>query len=173
MKMKKAIVIGCSGSGKSTFSRRLRDATGLPLYYLDMIWHLPDRTNVTREKFDARIADILARDEWIIDGNYNRTLEVRLQACDTVFLFDLPTEVCIDGVRHRIGAVREDMPWGEEEFDPEFYEWIENFRRDRLPRIYELLGMYGAGKDVVIFHTREEADTWIGAARGKGENKWT
>ena len=123
-----------------------------------MIWHRSDKTNVTREEFDARLAEILARDEWIIDGNYNRTLEVRLRACDTVFLFDLPTEACLDGVRRRIGTKREDMPWVEEEFDSEFYEWIENFNRDRLPRIYELLGMSGEGKDIIVFHTREEAD---------------
>ncbi len=165
--MKKAIVIGSPGSGKSTFARRLRDAAGLPLFYLDMIWHLPDKTNVTREEFDARLADILARNEWIIDGNYNRTLEVRLRACDTVFLFDLPTDVCLEGVRRRIGTKREDMPWVEEEFDPEFYEWITNFRRDSLPRVYELLEMYGEGKDVVIFHSREEADAWIMRLSGR------
>lgn len=167
--MKKAIVIGCPGSGKSTFARKLRDVTGLPLYYLDMIWHLPDKTNVTRDEFDARLAEIIARDAWIIDGNYNRTLEVRIRSCDTVFLFDLPTDVCIEGVRHRIGNAREDMPWVEEEFDPEFYEWIANFRRDSLPREYELLEQYGAGKNVVVFRTREEADAWIERARREGE----
>lgn len=165
--MKKAIVTGCPGSGKSTFARKLRDVTGLPLYYLDMIWHLPDKTNVTRDEFDARLAEIIARDAWIIDGNYNRTLEVRIRACDTVFLFDLPTDVCIEGVRHRIGNAREDMPWIEKEFDPEFYEWIVNFRRDSLPREYELLEQYGAGKNIVIFRTRGEADAWIERIKGE------
>ena len=49
--MKRAIVIGSPGAGKSTFARKLKDKTGLPLYYLDRIFHKPDRTTVTREEF--------------------------------------------------------------------------------------------------------------------------
>ena len=79
--MKKVIVIGCPGSGKTTFSQRLSEKTGLPLFHLDAIWHKPDKTHITREEFDARLSDIFARDLWIIDGNYQRTLERRLLAC--------------------------------------------------------------------------------------------
>ena len=159
--MKKILVIGCPGSGKSTFARSLREKTGLPLYYLDQIWHRPDRTNVTREEFDAALARILARDCWIIDGNYKRTLESRLKACDTVFLFDLPAAACLEGAAARIGTKREDLPWVEEEFDPEFRQYILDFRGDQLPRIYELLEWYGSGKSLIIFHSREEADAWL------------
>lgn len=118
--MKRAIVIGSPGAGKSTFSRRLRDLTGLPLYYLDMLWHRPDRTTVSKEEFDRRLERLLREETWILDGNYQRTLEVRLRACDTVFLLDLPLEVCLSSVEGRVGQAREDMPWVEEEFDPEF-----------------------------------------------------
>ena len=58
--MKKVIVIGCPGAGKSTFARRLRDLTGLPLFYLDRIWHKADRTTVSREEFDAALEQILS-----------------------------------------------------------------------------------------------------------------
>ena len=62
----KAIVIGCPGGGKSTFAQRLRDLTGLPLYYLDMLWHRPDGTNVSREEFDAGLGRILREDmPWV------------------------------------------------------------------------------------------------------------
>lgn len=61
--MRRVLVIGCPGAGKSTFARRLRDATGLPLYYLDMLWHKPDRTTITREEFDIRLQMILEQDE--------------------------------------------------------------------------------------------------------------
>lgn len=83
--MKKIIVIGCPGAGKSTFARKLRDATGIPLYYLDMLYHKPDKTIVKREEFDIGLNDIIKKDNWIIDGNYQRTLELRLRECDTVF----------------------------------------------------------------------------------------
>ena len=158
--MKKIIIIGCPGSGKSTFAQKLQKCLSLPLYHLDMIWHKPDKTTVTREEFDARLDEILATEEWIIDGNYKRTLEKRIFACDTVFLFDLPTFVCISGAKERIGKKRADMPWVEEELDPEFKAWIEGFRNEQLPEIYRLLEKY-SDKRTVIFKSREEADQFI------------
>ena len=95
--MERILVIGSPGAGKSTFSRRLREGTGLPLYYLDMLWHRPDRTTVEMEVFDRELGKILEKDRWIIDGNYIRTLEMRLKACDTVFFLDYPLEVCLGG----------------------------------------------------------------------------
>lgn len=159
--MKRILVIGCPGAGKSTFARALRDRTGLPLWYLDQIWHRPDRTNVSWEEFDARLGELLRGPEWIIDGNYLRTLEVRLQAADTVFLLDYPTEVCLEGARSRIGTRREDLPRVEEEFDPEFRQWIEDFSRDQLPEISRLLERYRDGREIHRFRSREEAAAWL------------
>ena len=96
-----------------------------------------------------------------IDGNYLRTLELRLRAADTVFLLDYPTGVCLEGARARIGTKREDLPWVEEEFDPEFRQWIEDFSRDQLPEIRRLLERYGEGREVHVFHSRAEADDWL------------
>ncbi len=158
--MQKIMIIGCPGAGKSTFARKLRDRTGLPLYYLDMLWHKPDKTTVSREEFDASLYRILEKDRWIIDGNYGRTLEMRLDACDKVFLFDLPTEVCIKGAEARIGTKREDMPWVEEEFDPEFKAWIENFKTDEMPHVYTLLEKY-KNKDITVFHSRKETEEFL------------
>lgn len=159
--MQRIIVIGCPGAGKSTFARKLRDLTGLPLVYLDRLWHKEDRTTVSKEEFDRSLEQVLAADQWIIDGNYIRTLEMRLKCCDTVFFLYYPLETCLEGARSRIGSVREDMPWVEEEFDPEFRQWIENFPRDQLPHIYELLKQHATGKTITIFHCREEADDWL------------
>ena len=158
--MKRIIVIGCPGSGKSTFSRRLRDTVGYPLYHLDMIYHKPDRTTVSREEFDRRLREIMEGECWIIDGNYNRTIEMRLKECDTVFLFDLPTEVSVKGVISRIGKKREDMPWVEEKFDEEFRDVILGFRENQLPRIYDLLSKYPE-KKVVIFKSHTDADSFL------------
>ena len=159
--MKRILIIGSPGAGKSTFARKLRDRTGLPLFYLDMIWHRPDRTNISRDEFDSRLAEILEKKEWIIDGNYGRTLETRLKACDTVFLLDFPVEVCIAGAKARIGHKREELPWIEEELDAEFRKWIVDFPKDQLPRIYDLLEQNKKGRQIVILHSREEAEIWL------------
>lgn len=157
----KIIVIGCPGAGKSTFSRALRDRTGLPLYYLDQLWHKPDRTTRAREDFDRRLGDILAGERWILDGNYIRTLERRLAACDAVFLLDFPTDVCLAGVEARIGKPREDLPWVEASFDEEFRQWILDFPRDQLPGIYALLRQYQDRRIVTIFRSRRETEQWL------------
>lgn len=159
-KMKKVIIIGCPGAGKSTFARKLAAKTGLPLHYLDMIWHKPDRTTVSREEFDTRLEEILANDEWIIDGNYQRTMLRRLDECDTVFFFDIPLDICLSGAIERLGQVREDMPWQDEELDEDFRQWILNFPNYQLPVIEFLLGTCYSG-NIVRFSSREEADDYI------------
>ena len=153
--MEKVIVIGCPGAGKSVFSRKLRDRTGLPLYYLDMLWHKPDKTNVSSEQFDAGLKEIMEKGRWIIDGNYLRTMERRIQMCDTVFLLDYPLEICLEGAKSRIGKEREDLPWKETVFDEEFRQWILDFSRDQLPVIYELLKKYKE-KKIIVFRTRRK-----------------
>ena len=161
--MKRVLILGCPGAGKSVFARSLRDLTGLPLYYLDQIWHKADGTNISREEFDARLSQLLSQDRWMIDGNYQRTLTSRLERCDTVFLLDYPVDVCLQGAKERIGTRREDLPWVETEFDGEFRQWILDFPNDQLPRIYELLEQYRDGKEIHIFRSREEAEEWLGA----------
>lgn len=159
--MLKIIIIGSPGSGKSTFARKLRDITNLPLYYLDMLWHKKDRTNISREEFDEKLEKILKKDKWIIDGNYQRTIEMRLKECDTVFLMDYPLEVCLSGAEERVGKKREDLPWIEEKIDEEFKQIIVDFSKNKLPQIYKLLEKYQKNKNIVIFKSREEAEGYI------------
>ncbi|MBR6504566.1 MAG: adenylate kinase [Clostridia bacterium] len=159
--MKRIIIIGSPGAGKSVFSQKLKNATNLPLYHLDMLYHKKDGTHISKRGLEEKLKDIFKEENWIIDGNYQRTLELRLKECDTVFLLDFPTDVCIKGAESRIGKKRDDMPWIEEKFDEEFKKRIINFSNEKLPQIYRLLDKYKDSKKIIIFKTREETDNFI------------
>lgn len=158
--MKKIIVIGSPGAGKSTFSRKLQNITGLPLFYLDMIYHRPDKTTCSVEEFDEKLNQILVQDQWIIDGNYARTLPLRLDQCDTVFWLDYPLEVCLQGIESRFGRPRCDMPWIENEWDEEFLEFVKNFPSQYRPEIQRILREYPE-KEVIVFQSREAAEEFL------------
>ena len=160
--MTKIIVIGCPGSGKSTFSRALHQKTGIPLFHLDMMYWNSDRTTVEKAVFRERLSSAMQNNEWIIDGNYGSTIELRLQVCDTVIFLDYPLNVCLDGIRKRKGKARTDMPWieDENEEDTEFIEFVKNFNSQSRPKIIELLDKY-PHKDIFIFENREEADDFL------------
>ena len=158
--MRKILVIGCPGSGKSTFSRSLRCLTGLPLYHLDQLYWNADRTTVDKAVFRARLEEVLARDEWILDGNYASTLVLRLEACDTVFFLDYSPELCLEGIRERRGKPRDDLPWSETEPDEEFLAYVRAFPTESRPVVTELLARFPE-KEIHIFTHREQADTFL------------
>ena len=158
--MKKVIVIGCPGSGKSTFSRALQQKTGLPLHYLDMMYWNADKTIVDKSVFLTRLAAVLEGDAWITDGNYNSTMELRLAACDTVIFLDYPLDICLDGIEKRRGKPRFDMPWIETEADPEFIEFVKSYPTQQRPRVLELLQKH-SDKRIFIFKSRAQADAFL------------
>ena len=160
--MKRVLVIGCPGGGKSTFSRALRDITGLPLVHLDLLFWNADQTTVPRPVFLDRLQAAMHQEAWIIDGNYHSTMELRLQACDTVFFLDYPLDVCLSGVSSRVGKPRLDMPWIEpvDGPDEEFISYIKGFREDQRPMVISLLEKYSE-KQIVVFHSRDEAEEYL------------
>ena len=159
--MQKVIVIGCPGSGKSTFSKALHDATGLPLYHLDMMYWNADGTKVPKYTFLVRLHQALEKESWIIDGNYGSTMELRIQFCDTVFFLDYPLDICIDGIKSRKGKERTDTPCiMPEDEDSEFIEFINNYNSVSRPAVMELLRKY-SHKRIIIFKNRNEADEFL------------
>lgn len=101
-------------------------------------------------------------DEWKIDGNYGSTIELRLQACDTVVFLDYSTNICLDGIKKRRGKPRTDIPWieNEDEEDTEFIEFLKNYNYQNRPMVMELLDKY-SHKDIYIFKTRKEANEFL------------
>ncbi len=162
--MKKVIVLGSPGAGKSTFSRELAEKTGLPLVHLDKLFWKPGWENVSREEFDAAHAEVLGQDKWIIDGNYSRTIPERAAACDTVIWLDYPTSVCLFGAFRRVmknrGTTRPDMGAGcPERFDAEFFRYIMNFRKKQRPKLQACLSDCKA--EIHVFRSRKEAKRYL------------
>ncbi len=158
--MEKIIVIGCPGSGKSTVSRALHNKSGIPLYHLDMMYWNADKTTVEKSVFLERLSAVFEKDEWIIDGNYGSTMELRMAACDTVIFLDYPLDVCLDGIKERHGKPRSDMPWIETEEDAEFIEFIKSYNEQQKPKVLELLKKY-SDKNIIIFKSREQANEFL------------
>ena len=154
------MIIGCPGSGKSTFSKKLHQITELPLYHLDMMYWNADKTTVDKVVFKERLFNTIQLDKWIIDGNYVSTMELRLQACDTVIFLDYPLDVCLEGIKERKGKERTDIPWVENEDDIEFIEFVKNFNFQSRPKIIELLEKYSY-KTIHIFKTRKDANYFL------------
>ena len=159
--MNKIIIIGCPGSGKSTFAKELKKNLDLPIYHLDLIWNKEDKTTLTREEFDDELTKIFQEEKWIMDGNYQRTLERRINACDTVFFLDYSLETCLEGATTRVGVKRDDMPLKEDTLNEEFKQKIINFSEKQRPEIYSILDKYKDDKTIYIFKNRQDAEKYI------------
>ncbi len=158
--MNRVTVAGCSGSGKSVFAAKLAAIFRLPLYHLDNVFWNPDKTHVDRETFDRRLNVILGYERFVIDGEYGRTLEARIRESDTVFYFDIPLADRLEGAALRVGKKRPDIPWIEDEFDPDFKKYIEDYDDTQRPVTLALLEKY-SNRNIITFKSREEADLYL------------
>ncbi|MBX3493815.1 MAG: topology modulation protein [Parvibaculum sp.] len=132
--MKRILVIGCSGGGKSTLARKLGEKLGLPVVHLDVLFWKPGWVESSYDEFRPKVAAAVAEDRWIIDGNFSRTFDIRLPRADTVVWVDQPRRVCLWRAFRRtltlFGETRADLaPGCPEKFDPAFYRFIWNFKR--------------------------------------------
>ena len=124
-----------------------------------MYWNA-DRTTVEKSVFLERLSAVLEKGEWIIDGNYGSTMELRMAACDTVIFLDYPPQVCLDGIKERRGKPRSDMPWTETEEDAEFIEFIKSYNEQQKPKVLALFKKY-SDKNIIILKSREQADAFL------------
>ncbi len=157
--MEKIIILGRAGSGKSTFARELGNKTGLPVFHLDNIWWNSNRTHISKYEFDQQLNTLLSNDSWIIDGDYSRTYEVRISAADTVIFLDYPLEVCLEGVRTRIGTIRPDIPWIEHSEDKDLIDLMYQYDTVNKPILLTLFEKYNS--NVITFHDRKETAEWL------------
>ncbi len=158
--MNRIIVLGSPGAGKSYFSKRLANIINLNLYHLDNIFWKSDRTHISELEFDNKIKEIVKKSSFIIDGNYSRTYNIRIEKADTIFFLDLSLEECLKGINNRIGKQRNDIPFIEKEFDKEFKEFVINFHKTGRDNILKIISKV-KNKNVIIFKSRDEYNNYL------------
>ena len=164
--MKKVLVIGSGGAGKSTFAGRLHKATNLELIHLDKLYWKPNWVETPANEWKKTIENLLKKDSWIMDGNYGGTLAMRLAACDTVIFLDLPRTTCVWQAFKRFllykKKTRPDMAEGcAERFDLEFLKWIWNYPTCTKPRVESLLERFQNTKTVIRLQSKKEVEGFL------------
>jgi adenylate kinase family enzyme len=164
--MKRIMIIGSPGAGKSTFARKLADKTGLPLIHLDFYYHDTGKDYYNdKAAWQKRVEELTAQESWIIDGNYGNTMGERMTLAETIFYFDMPSRKAMWGViKRRASAwrtVRDDMPAGwKEQTDWKFLRYVWTFRKSYAAATAQLLER-NRNKDIVIFRNHRQAGAYL------------
>jgi adenylate kinase family enzyme len=166
--MQRVLVMGSSGSGKSTFAMRLAEITSLPMVSLDALYWQPGWQPSDPDRFSDRVQQALAAGRWIVDGNYvsSGAGALRRSLADTVIWFDLPRHVCISGVINRIargyGRVRPEMAAGcPERIDLTFIRYVWNYRREQRPKVLRYLEELRPDQSLICFTARRQGDAFL------------
>jgi adenylate kinase family enzyme len=166
--MQRVLVMGSSGSGKSTFARQLSGLTGIPFVSLDALFWKPGWVESDRAEFRARVNEAARQPRWIMDGNYTSSGsgELRRDSSDTVIWFDLPRSSCMFGIMKRIGGsygkVRPEMAEGcPEKIDFEFFRYVWTYRRVQRPKLLDYFQGLRADQSLVCFTDRGQADAYL------------
>jgi len=157
--MRRILVIGSGGAGKSRLARELGKALGLPVIHLDAHYWKPGWVETPRREWDKTVAELLRRDAWVMDGNYGATFATRLKAADTVIFLNYSRWLCLwRGLKRQFLRQRVDViPGCHEKMDAEFIRWIWNYPRKGRPRIMRMLQEGGDGKRIYICNTPRQA----------------
>ena len=170
--MKRILVIGSPGAGKSTFAARLGNILDLPVIHLDKEFWQPGWVETPRDIWRERVRKLVEPGTWIIDGTYDRTLDIRLRRADTVLFLDYPRYLCIWRIAKRVlttfGRVRFNMATGcREKLDLGFFKWTWNYRRDHYPRIHDCLKEHFAEGNLIILKNPAMSNRFL------NELRWT
>jgi len=164
--MRRVLVLGPCGAGKSTFARRLGDATGLPVVYLDQEFWKPGWVMTPRAVWEQRVRELAAGDRWVMDGNYDSTLHLRTPRADTIVYLDFPRRLFMARIFRRIaadhGRTRVDMaPGCPERLNLEFFRFAWNFNRDVRPAVLDTIARLAPRSELLVFTHPAAAETWL------------
>ncbi|MBT2757474.1 DNA topology modulation protein [Mesobacillus foraminis] len=164
--MKKIVLIGSGGSGKSTLARQLGEKLKINVLHLDSLFWKPGWVETSREEWIDTQQYLVKRETWIMDGNYGGTMDIRLNAADTIIFLDIPRIICVYRAFKRIlqyrNKTRPDMGEGcEERFNYEFFKWIWEYPKTKRPKILERLEELSKEKEVIILKTPKEVENFL------------
>lgn len=164
--MKKIMLIGSGGSGKSTLARQLGNILNIQVYHLDAIFWKANWEGVSKEEQISIQTDLVKKDEWLIDGNYGGTLDIRMDAADTIIFLDINRTICTYRALKRMlkyrNKTRPDMgEVCEEKFDFDFLRWIWNYPKMKRPDILRKLHDLPENKQIIILKSKKDVQTFL------------
>jgi adenylate kinase family enzyme len=164
--MRKVVIIGSGGAGKSTLARKLSVITGIEIHHLDRLFWQPGWVSISKEELGEKVKAIISTDSWIIDGNFSGTMDLRMEAADTIIYLDFPSVVCLWSIMKRWftyrNKTRPDMTEGcSEKIDWEFFNWVLTFRRRNRKMILGRLDKYSVGRKIIVLKSRSQVNSFI------------
>lgn len=174
--MKRVLVVGSSGAGKTTLAQRLGEILGVGVIHLDAEYWRPNWVETPKEEWRKKVEELCEGEEWVMDGNYSGTLGVRLAACDTLVFLDLPRTLCLWRVLKRAfkfwNSVRPDMAYGcREKIDAEFVLWVWNYPKRTRPEVLKLIESVATAKRIVRLRSRAEVEEFLARLSEEEEAK--
>lgn len=167
------MIIGSGGAGKSTFSKGIGEALDIPIYHLDAYYWRSGWVPTPDEEWDEFIRELIKLDNWIIDGNYSRTFDLRMKLADVIIYLDInPLIATYRVVKRRLqyhGKTRPDLSQNcPEKLDWEFIQWVWTFRRRKRTKILEKLQHYSKGSKIFIIKKPKEVKKLLEKIKIKG-----
>jgi adenylate kinase family enzyme len=164
--MRKVLIIGPGGAGKSTLANQLGKLLNIEVFHLDKFYWHPGWVETPKAEWLKTLEELLSRDAWIMDGNYSGSFDLRLKACDTVIFLDMARALCLWRVLKRAIKYRKksrpDMAEGcPEKLSLEFILWIWNYPRRTRPKIVKMLEANSAAKRVVWLQSQSDVERFL------------
>jgi adenylate kinase family enzyme len=162
--MERVAIVGCGGSGKSYVARELGRLLNLPVTHMDAVYFDNRWNPLPMERFETVQRELVAAPRWVIDGNYISTVQVRLEAADTVVFMDLPTHVCLWGIlsrQLRHGSGQNDQNGVYNRINHDVLRYVLGYRRKMRPRVLAKIDQHASGARVIALTGRRQTRRFL------------